>query len=68
MVSAGKGNEVFTIDAQKWDASPWKKVLMLEEPQGGIDGPSCRLRGSNPTCGSRILFFFVKRQLISIIG
>jgi len=29
---AGKANYVLTIDAQKWDASTWKKVLMLEEP------------------------------------
>jgi hypothetical protein len=29
IIIAGKGNYVFTIDAQKWDASTWKKVLMF---------------------------------------
>jgi hypothetical protein len=60
IVIAGKGNYVFTIDDQKWDASTWKKVLMLEEPQWGIDVPSCRIRGDKPTFGSLILFFFCK--------
>jgi hypothetical protein len=60
IIIAGKGNYVFTIDAQKWDASTWKKVLLLEEPTWGIDVPSCRLWGSSPTFGSLILFFFRK--------
>jgi hypothetical protein len=60
IIIAGKGNYVFTIDTQKWDASTWKKVLMLEEPKWGIDVPSCRLWGSSPTFGSLILFFFRK--------
>ncbi|HVD20716.1 MAG TPA: transposase, partial [Nitrososphaera sp.] len=60
IIIAGKGNYVFTIDAQKWDASTWKKVLMLEEPTWGIDVPSCRIWGYNPTFGSLILFFFRK--------
>ncbi len=60
IIIAGKGNYVFTIDTQKWDASTWKKVLMLEEPKWGIDVPSCRIRGSSPTFGSLILFFFRK--------
>jgi Transposase DDE domain len=60
IIIAGKGNYVFTIDAQKWDASTWKKVLMLEEPTWGIDVPSYRIRGSSPTFGSLILFFFRK--------
>jgi len=60
IIIAGKGNYVFTIDAQKWEASTWKKVLMLEEPTWGIDVPSCRLWGSSPTCGSLMLFFFRK--------
>ncbi len=60
IIIAGKGNYVFTIDKQKWDASTWKKVLMLEEPQWGIDVPSCRIRGLSPTFGSLILFFFRK--------
>src|ERR1043166_6828497 len=34
IIIAGKGNYVFTINGQKWDASTWKKVLMLEEPSG----------------------------------
>src|SRR3989449_10004584 len=57
---AGKGNYVFTIDHQKWDAATWKKVLMLEEPTWGIDVPSCRIQGHSPTFGSLILFFFRK--------
>jgi hypothetical protein len=60
IIIAGKGNYVLTIDAQKWDASTWKKVLMLEEPKWGIDVPSCRIWGSSPTFGSLILFFFRK--------
>jgi hypothetical protein len=60
IIIAGKGNYVFTIEAQKWDASTWKKVLMLEEPKWGIDVPSCRIRGLSPTFGSLILFFFRK--------
>src|SRR5713101_2213793 len=60
IIIAGKGNDVFTIDAQKWDASTWKKVLMLEEPTWGIDVPSCRIWGSRPTFGSLMLFFFRK--------
>ena len=60
IIIAGKGNYVFTIDTQKWDASTWKKGLMLEEPKWGIDVPSCRLWGSSPTFGSLILFFFRK--------
>ena len=47
IIMVGKGNYVFTIDGQKWDASTWKKVLMLEEPTWGIDVPSCRLWGSS---------------------
>ena len=58
IIIAGKGNDVFTIDAQKWDASTWKKTLRLEEPPWGIDVPSCRLWGSSPTFGSLMLFFF----------
>jgi len=60
IIMAGKGNYVFTIDNQKWDASTWKKVLMLEEPKWGIDVPSCRIRGLSPPFGSLILFFFRK--------
>src|SRR5467141_5223865 len=60
IIIAGKGNDVFTIDTQKWDASTWKKVRMFEEPTWGIDVPSCRLWGSSPTFGSLILFFFRK--------
>jgi hypothetical protein len=58
IIIAGKGNYVFTIDGQQWEASTWKNVLMLEEPTWGIDVPSCRLRGYSPTCGSLMLFFF----------
>ena len=60
IIIAGKGNYVFTIDGQQWDASTWKKVMGLEEPTWGIDVPSCRIRGYSPTFGSLILFFFRK--------
>ena len=60
IIIAGKGNYVFTIEAQKWDASTWKKVLVLEKPKWGIDVPSCRIWGHSPTFGSLILFFFRK--------
>ena len=64
IIIAGKGNYVFTIDGQKWDASTWKKVLMLEDPKWGIDVPSCRIWGHSPTFGSLILFFFHKSTAI----
>jgi len=60
IIIAGKSNYVFTIDGQKWDASTWKKVMMLEEPTWGIDVPSCRIWGESPTFGLLILFFFRK--------
>ena len=60
IIIAGKGNYVFTIDGQKWDASTWKKVLMLEDPKWGIDVPSCRIWGHSPTLESLMLFFFRK--------
>ena len=60
IIIAGKGNYVFTIDGQKWDAATWKKVWMLEDPKWGIDVPSYRIRGQSPTFGSLILFFFQK--------
>jgi hypothetical protein len=44
-IMAGKGNDVLTIDAQQWDASTGKNVLMFEEPTWGIDVPSCRIWG-----------------------
>ena len=57
---AGKGNYVFTIDGQKWDASTWKKVLMLDDPKWGIDVPSYRTWGYSPTFGLLVLLFFRK--------
>jgi hypothetical protein len=60
IIIAGKGNYVFTIDGQKWDASTWKKVLMLDEPKWGIDVPSYRVGGYSPTFGSLIIFFSQK--------
>jgi Transposase DDE domain len=60
IIIAGKGNYVFTIDGQKWDASTWKKVLMLEASTWGIDVPSCRTWGYSPTFGALVLFFFRK--------
>ena len=60
IIMAGKGSYGFTIAGQKWDASTWKKVLMLEESQWGIDVPSCRTWAYSPTFGSLLLFFFRK--------
>ena len=60
IIIAGKGNDAFTMDTQKWEASTGKKVLMLAEPTWGMDGPSCRLWGSSPPCGSLMLFFVRK--------
>ena len=60
IIIAGKGNYVFTMDGQKWDASTWKKVLMLDDPKWGIDVPSYRTWGYSPTFGSLVLFFFRK--------
>ncbi|MDH3604902.1 MAG: transposase, partial [Candidatus Tectomicrobia bacterium] len=60
IIIAGKGNYVFTIDDQKHDASTWKKKLVLQAPKWGIDVPSYRTWGYNPTFGSVVLFFFRK--------
>lgn len=60
IIIAGKGNYVFTIEGQKWDASTWKKVLMLDDPKWGIDVPSYRTWGYSPTFGSLVLLFFRK--------
>jgi hypothetical protein len=65
IIIAGKGNSVFTIDAQKWEASTWKNVLMLEEPTWGIDVPSWRVWGARPTCGSLMLCFVRKSTMRS---
>ncbi len=60
IIIAGKGNYVFTMNNEKHQASTWKKILTLEEPQWGIDVPSCRMWGYNPTFGSVVLLFFRK--------
>jgi len=60
IIIAGKGNYVFTIDDQKHDASTWKKEIVLQAPTWGIDVPSYRTWGYNPTFGSVVLFFFRK--------
>jgi hypothetical protein len=60
IIIAGKGNYVFTIEGQKWDATTWKKVLMLDDPKWGIDVPSYRAWSYSPTFGWLILFFFRK--------
>jgi hypothetical protein len=60
IIIAGKGNDVFTLDGQKQQASAWKKDLTLQEPKWGIDVPSCRIWGHSPTFGPLILFFFQK--------
>jgi hypothetical protein len=60
IIIAGKGNYVFTIQGEKHDASTWKKELILQDTQWGIDVPSCRVWGYSPTFGSVVLFFFRK--------
>jgi len=60
IIIAGKGNYVFTIKGDKHDASTWKKELVLQDGNWGIDVPSCRVWGYNPTFGSVVLFFFRK--------
>ena len=60
IIIAGKGSYVFTIEGQKWDASTWKTILMLEESKWGIDVPSCRTWAYSPTFGSLVLLFFRK--------
>ena len=60
IIIAGKGNYVFTINGQKWDASTWTKILMLDDPKWGIDVPSYRTWGYSSTFGTLILFFFRK--------
>jgi hypothetical protein len=60
IIIAGKGNYVFTIQGKKHDASTWKKELVLQDAQWGIDVPSCRVWGYSPTFGSVVLFFFRK--------
>jgi hypothetical protein len=60
IIIAGKGNYVFTIEGKKWDASTWKKVLMLDDPKWGIDVPSYRTWGYSPTFGLLVLLFFRK--------
>ena len=60
IIIAGKGNYVFTIEGQKWEASTWKKVFVLDEPKWGIDAPSYRTWAYNPTFKLLVLFFFRK--------
>ena len=57
---AGKSNDPLTIGDKKQDAPQWKKALVLDDPQWGIDVPSCRIRAHSPTCGSLMRFFFRK--------
>jgi Transposase DDE domain len=60
IIIAGKGNYTFTINNRKQQASAWKKELILESFQWGIEVPSCRVCAYNPTFGSLILLFFQK--------
>jgi hypothetical protein len=60
IIIAGKSDYTFTIHRKKQQASRWKKDLILNSPQWGIDVPSCRVQGHSPTFGSLILFFFQK--------
>lgn len=60
IIIAGKSNYTFTISDKKQIAPQWKKVWVLDDPQWGIDVPSCRVRAHSPTFGSLILFFFQK--------
>ena len=57
---AGKSNDTLTIGDKKQDAPQWKKALVLDDPQWGMDVPSCRIRAHSPTFGSLMLFFFRK--------
>jgi len=57
---AGKSHDPFTIGEKKPDAPPWKKALVLDDPQWGLAVPSCRIRAHSPTFGSLMLFFFRK--------
>ena len=56
----GKSNDPLTIGDKKQDAPQWKKAFVLDDPQWGIDVPSCRIRAHSPTCGSLMRFFFRK--------
>lgn len=60
IIIAGKSNSTFTVGKKKQRASAWKKELVLDDPQWGIDVPSCRTWAQSPTFGSLILFFFRK--------
>jgi len=60
IIIAGTGNYTCTINHRKQQASAWKKVLRFHPPTWGIDVPSCRVRASNPTFSSVVLFFFRK--------
>jgi hypothetical protein len=67
IIIAGKSNYTFTIGDKKQVAPQWKKALVLEDPQWGIDVPSCRIRAHSPTFGSLMLFFFAKALLAATI-
>jgi hypothetical protein len=60
IIVAGKGNYVFEIKDLKKKSSVWKKDIELTSGQWGIDIPSCRIKGKNPTFGDLVLFFFEK--------
>ena len=60
IIVAGKGNYVFEIKDLKKKSSVWKKDIELTSGQWGIDIPSCRTKGKNPTFGDLVLFFFEK--------
>jgi hypothetical protein len=60
IIIAGKGNYVFTIDGQKWDASTWKKVLMLDDPKWGIDVPSYRTHTRQDKRGVPLIIHWIR--------
>ena len=60
IIMAGKSHDTWTMHGKKQDAAPWKKDLVLPHPTWGIAGPSCRVHGHRPPCGSMGLFLFQK--------
>ena len=60
VIVAGKSNYVFTIGRQKKKVSEWKKVIVLQTGQWGIDVPFKRVRAVSPTFGPVVLCFYKK--------
>lgn len=60
IISAGKGNYVFTIGGEKHPASVWKHTLPLQTSLWGIDVAACRIKARSPTFGEVVVFFYRK--------